>query len=116
MHGWFEIPDWSARHWGAAAPTNAAHSKAAGFFCQSGPLRPACEVCSADAYSFGRVTYPGEVSFASRTLNSFFPRALFSSMHDSFARINSLCLCTKMHTSRYCCAGIIFCSMADGFC
>jgi hypothetical protein len=61
------------------------------------------------------ITYRGEFSLAKllkysrRTLNSFFPRARFSSIHDSFTWVNSHHVCTKCAYIDYCFTAIVFC-------
>ena len=57
----FELLDLDLSRQGAAAPTSAAQQLAAAALYWSGPLPPACETCSADAYSLAES--PTQVKF-----------------------------------------------------
>src|SRR3984885_6961059 len=85
----------------AAGPASAARGVAGLVFFQAALQSQAGGICSADAYSLAES--PTEVKFVvilesiSGTLTSFFPRVLFSSIHDSFATSILLTHAPRMH-------------------
>src|ERR1700722_16580474 len=82
---------------GAAAPTSALQQAARAASYQLGPQSQALGFCSADVYPLAESPTQVKLNFRNppRRLTSFFPRLLLSSIHDSFALIDSHGLCTK---------------------